>query len=484
MLKIIPIADVRILSDRTRQEITPAALEELKEDIRKIGLLHPIVCYEKETPKGARYVLVAGERRTKAIAALDEEGHALRYGMDTIPAGHIPATIIAREDATQLLEVEISENLKRVDLTWQERISALARLHELRTGQNAAHTIQATALEVAGPAGLKEDTTRRHVSRALLIAKSLDDPRVAAAKTEKEAWTYLQQKMTANFQNKLLEVQNEEQTSLRITTDGGDISLGFGGSYVSSSPHSLFLGRFQDVDLPRGSFSCIVADPPYGIRADKLTRQKTARHFYVDDEETARETAFEILLRGMDWLDSDGALFMFCTPNLWHELYSKADEVGYSVWHRPLIWQKSREGLAPWGNKGFRYTYEMLLFAVKGQRGLLRTELDILDFPRSQRGKLHGAQKPVRLIRHLLSICTFPGEAVLDPCCGSGTIFPAASAVGCIATGVELDPHYHAIAQLRMTETLENESDTDLSNNGQASDDGYPELNLGAAPDI
>lgn len=467
-MQLIPLDSLIIFKDRTRQEIAPAALEELKNDIAKLGLLHPIVVYSKETPKGVRFVLVAGERRTRAIQALHADNVPFRHGVNEVHPGFIPATIIDRQDSTHLLEVEISENLKRIDLTWQERVAALARLHELRTKANPDHTIAATALEVADPLNFTQESTRRLVSRSILIAKSLDDPRVAKAKSETEAWTYLQQKMTTTLQQQMLAAQKglsdglqPETDNVVLHTDGNPRSNGVTDARLRS-PHTLHLGKFEDVALPHGAFSAIITDPPYGINAQRLTRQKNARHFYDDSEETARDTAFDILVRGMDWLDDDGTMFMFCTPNLWHELYNKAEEVGYSVWHRPIIWQKSREGLAPWGNKGFRYTYEMLLFAVKGQRGLIRTELDILDFPRSQRGKLHGAQKPVRLIKHLLSLCTFPGELVLDPCAGSGTIFPAASAVGCIATAIECDPHYHAVAESRMNETIED--DNDISN--------------------
>jgi DNA modification methylase len=62
----------------------------------------------------------------------------------------------------------------------------------------------------------------------------------------------------------------------------------------------------------------------------------------------------------------------------------------------------------------------------------------------------HGAQKPVSLYSDLLKRSTRPGDRVLDPFCGTGTIFPAAHPLKVAATGIELEPAYYGIGVKRI----------------------------------
>ena len=63
---------------------------------------------------------------------------------------------------------------------------------------------------------------------------------------------------------------------------------------------------------------------------------------------------------------------------------------------------------------------------------------------------MHAAEKPNELLSHLISLCCDPGDTILDPCAGSGPIFDAATSQRCKATGIEIDPEYHAIACSRL----------------------------------
>jgi tRNA G10 N-methylase Trm11 len=50
-----------------------------------------------------------------------------------------------------------------------------------------------------------------------------------------------------------------------------------------------------------------------------------------------------------------------------------------------------------------------------------------------------------------LSWSATPGDTILDPCCGCGPIFPAATQFQCTAIGWELNPAHFATAMLRTT---------------------------------
>lgn len=75
--------------------------------------------------------------------------------------------------------------------------------------------------------------------------------------------------------------------------------------------------------------------------------------------------------------------------------------------------------------------------------------------PRAGAGRTGGARnvhptvKPAALIRWLLQMVTPPGGVVLDPYCGSGTIYVAAEGLDLSVVGIERDPDYVEIALAR-----------------------------------
>lgn len=76
-------------------------------------------------------------------------------------------------------------------------------------------------------------------------------------------------------------------------------------------------------------------------------------------------------------------------------------------------------------------------------------------FYKKPRPAVHPTQKPVELIQDLVRTYSNSGEVVLDPFMGSGT-----TAVACIRTGrnfigFEMNPEYHATAQQRIADAVD-----------------------------
>lgn len=69
--------------------------------------------------------------------------------------------------------------------------------------------------------------------------------------------------------------------------------------------------------------------------------------------------------------------------------------------------------------------------------------VDVWDFPsvRQYRGK-HPAEKPVELLRHIVTASSYEGDIVLDCFCGSGTTLEAALACNRRAVGLEIEPRW------------------------------------------
>jgi len=62
----------------------------------------------------------------------------------------------------------------------------------------------------------------------------------------------------------------------------------------------------------------------------------------------------------------------------------------------------------------------------------------------------HPTEKPLDLMRWVIREYTNPGDTVLDPFMGSGTTGVACCMEGRNFIGIELDPHYYAIAERRI----------------------------------
>ncbi len=105
----LAVVDIRPNPFQPRQDVDPAALEELKASIRQAGLLQPIVV----RPSGGGYELIAGERRLRACQAL---------GWERIPA-------VKREvDDRTALTLALIENLQRDDLSPVDEARGYERL--------------------------------------------------------------------------------------------------------------------------------------------------------------------------------------------------------------------------------------------------------------------------------------------------------------------------------------------------------------------
>ena len=68
--------------------------------------------------------------------------------------------------------------------------------------------------------------------------------------------------------------------------------------------------------------------------------------------------------------------------------------------------------------------------------------------------KIHPTQKPVNLLKRLISIFTDPGDVVIDPCAGSGSTLRAAYEMGRDAYGFEIDREIYKKAISEMIEPM------------------------------
>lgn len=429
-MKLVPISSISIPPTRQRREFEPAAMMDLMESIRLRGLLHPVVLREGTT-------LVAGERRLRAIRDLHLLKQSFKFGGEPVAPDMVPCVDLGDLSPLEALEAELDENIKRKDITWQERAEAVARIAEIR-GQQAtlvgapAPTVAEIAEEVRGSSrGSSQDYTRKE----LILAKHLDNPEVAKAKSVEEAFKALKRQETAKQNAKLAELY---------------------GNRFTSTTHTLRLGDAAEVlhSLPEASFDCLITDPPYGMSADTFgdsDGRASGAHGYTDDAK-ALDSAIQIIYTHAHCLLKPAAhLYIFCDIDgffAWRDALSAGD---FQVHRTPLVWHKPNGSRMPWPEMGPQRKYELICYAVRGKRPVTKIAGDVISVPTDE-NLGHAAQKPVELYRELLSRSVQPGDSVLDCFCGSGPVFPAAHALKVQATGVERDATFYGIAVKRIKE--------------------------------
>lgn len=435
--------EVRVPPGRVRKEFTEQELNDLAASILEVGLLHPPVVEDDGS-------LLAGERRFRALTLLSERGETYHCNGKWISPGLIMTTDIRELTRSQRLQAEIDENTIRVDISWQEKAEATARLHELRQlqrdttavdegGEPSKQTPTDTAAELRGKE--PEQVTGREVAdvRADLMVQTWlsnhpDDLDVAGARSRAEALRQIEIKM-----------ENEHRESLARR-------------FLARKPSEGHVIELADLraQLPLvadAQFDAIITDPPWGVDSHTWTNQESIRqHTYLDDMHTF-ETIHECIAKeGFRVCKPRAHLYLFCAHRKFETLAKLFRSVGWDVWPQPLIWWKgSNVGIAPRPEHGPRNTYECILFANKGNKRVLALRPDVLLVPQPTTN-VRAAEKPAGIYWECLSRSCLPGDEVLDPCCGTGPLLPAANALKLRATLYDVAPDAIGLASQRLAE--------------------------------
>lgn len=442
-MKLIHVEAIKVAPDRQRRTFDEGKLREFSEVISTQGLLHPIIL----RIVGDDYYLVAGERRLRAITDLYALGGQFMHDGEAVRANFIPYTLLSDLDPLAAEEAELSENIHRVDLSWQERAAAHSRLASLRTAQAAvkgeqAPTVAAISLEVRGSSeGIHQENTRRE----LLVAKHLDNPAVAAAKTVDEAFKILRKAETQQQHREL----------------GASVGRTFTADF-----HQVLNEDSLDwmIRAPAEQFDCILTDPPYGMNADEFGDSgglAAGGHGYEDSAANFLQIMKVLAPESYRLAKPQAHLYLFCDIDWFHHLKQTFGDAGWQVFRTPLLWYKKSGMRAPWPEWGPQRKYETIMYAIKGKRPILKMLGDVLDYP-PDANLGHAAQKPVALYADLLSRTCLPGQAVLDPFAGSGPILAAAHGMKVRATAIEMDQASFGIAVSRLNK-LKEQGELDLA---------------------
>lgn len=428
----LPLSAIIISPNRQRQEFEPEALVDLANSIAERGLMHAPVM--RETPNGL--VLVAGERRLRAIGDLHAMGVEIRYNGLSIAPGETPYITLGELTELEAEEAELDENLRRKDLTWQEQAAAISRLHDLRTRQAAAkgeaHSLTKTINELAEGRQSRPDYVETR--NKLIVAKHLDNPEVAKSKTVSDAI-------------KVIRRQEETQRNVELSERVG--------ATFDRGVHQLYNQDCREwlASQPAHIYDVILTDPPYGMGADSFGdgggKMGNNEHHYEDSHAQFRQLLEPLAAEWFRVAKTQAHAYVFCDIDRFHELKGFMEAAGWYVFRTPLTVYKLDSGRVPLPEQGPRRVSEWCLYAIKGWKPVTAIFPDVIPC-KLEENLGHGANKPVELFVNLLRRSCSPGDSVLDCFAGTGTIFPAAHSLKVRATGIELNPAYYGIAVQRL----------------------------------
>jgi site-specific DNA-methyltransferase (adenine-specific) len=201
--------------------------------------------------------------------------------------------------------------------------------------------------------------------------------------------------------------------------------------------------------LPDGSVDLVVTDPAYESlekhraigTTTRLKHSKASSNDWFAIFPNARfPDLFEQVYRV---LRKDRHFYLFCDPETAFVAKPLAEAAGFKFW-KPLVWDKKRIGMG----YHYRSRYEFVLFFEKGKRKLSNLGIsDIIECPRVYNG--YPTEKPVEVSEVLIGQSTQPGELVVDPFMGSGSVGVAALRLGRSFAGTDVCEEALAVAKGR-----------------------------------
>lgn len=407
----LAIADIVVKNGRQRTEM--GDLESLAESLLRFGQLTPILIDRSNT-------LIAGERRIEA--------HKMNG------ATHIDAIYRDEVEDVVLEELELEENIRRKQLTWQEENDAVARIHKLRQQQDPSWTQAQTAAIIAKPDAAAPQ--QRDVSQALTLDKMMKlFPELRQAKSKAQALNMAKAK--AKQVNKLIEVRERPEVFRAVE-------------------EKILLGDSVEVikTLPDESIDCIITDPPFGVDYDAQVADTARAADSYEDSEASYERLLTMVPDLYRVLRPDAFCVWFFGMS-WYDRVKRAfREAGFSVDEIPIIWDRSDgRTFTTSPNHLFTKAYDVAIHAFKGdpilaQRG--RPNI-IKATPVATNDRELTVERPIELYAELVRRLTVRGQIVADFFAGSGSCPAAAASLERDYIAVERDParRAHAIQKVQ-----------------------------------
>jgi len=409
----VPVSSIVVnREDRQRRQIDD--IEELAESIRQVGLINPIVITRDRE-------LVAGERRLTAHLHLGFDMIAVQYAEDL--------------DELTLYLIELEENIKRKDLSWQDHVRSVAKFHEIKTQTEEDWTKEKTAdfLRVSG----------KQVARQLLVKQALDDgvPEVTEAPKFTTAANFAERRLERRKAATLRDLRQQPAPAAPAESDDPPAESAEPSRFADIRQADFLNFSKEVLDEP---FNLIHCDFPYGVSAGDTRGQSGASSWGgYDDSPDIYFTLLRAFCERTDNFTAPTAHLVFWfSMDFYQKTFDALTAAGWRVNPFPLVWFKSdNSGILPDKDRGPRRIYETAFFASRGDRKVVRAVGNAVAGGVTK--NFHMSEKPTAILTHFFRMLVDETTVFLDPTCGSGNSVKVAEELGADwSLGLELNPEY------------------------------------------
>jgi site-specific DNA-methyltransferase (adenine-specific) len=230
--------------------------------------------------------------------------------------------------------------------------------------------------------------------------------------------------------------------------------------YYQDDLVTLIRGDARDViptlDL-RGKVDLLLTDPPYGMQYEG---RGAARHANIrgDGARQGMRLVRQVMAELEPCFAPEAHAYLTCHWESWPDFYDAASS--YIAIKNALVWHKDRGGV---GDTECEYArdFEVILYGIRGRRALHgRRDGAVLKgfYPDPPKRRIHPTQKPVALLKYLITKSCPEGGLVIDPFAGAASTLVAARLLGRRAIGIELDERWCEPAAQRLRAIASGES--------------------------
>lgn len=216
--------------------------------------------------------------------------------------------------------------------------------------------------------------------------------------------------------------------------------------------------REQIHNAPFG-FKLLLTDPPYGMNFQSNRRVVSAKADRIEnDDEGALALLADVLTVAYDRMAEDSTILVWVGWKQECEFRQVIRDAGYTI-KGSLIWDKPNHGTGDLTGS-FAPKHERIIHAVKGNPKLQFRPDDVLTGNEFV-GSDHPTEKPLDLLRLLISATTSEGDCVVDTFGGVGSTVIAARSVHRDFWMCEKDEGWHKTAVDNVFQMIRSEVDSE-----------------------
>lgn len=448
-----------IYSTQRARSIDQDHVEDLKKSIADKGLMQSVVV----TADGDRYRLVAGEHRLEAFRQL---------GITKIPAEDLVSSLrrqgkIKKDEVlsdADLLTYEIEENIKRLSMTWQDRVLSVERYHKLAKAQASRNKEQWLQSQTGDILGIDQSYVSRFLILAERLRKEPEGP-IAKAATVVDALRLLLQEKLDVAKRKQVDLLKQKQAEVKITAQRANVDVNAMKVQLPAGLAEQEAAALESPsnDLPKSYFydlyfhgdalktlsevakvktiNHIVTDPPYGIDMDHLLAYKNISDVVETHQVDANVALlYELLRVAREVIHPKGFMCMWYDLDHHNMLQARAAEVGWKVCRWPFVWAKTSSCMNQAAAYNFTKSTEVcMILRASEDSVLVQKQSNNFVLASAAHDSAHPFHKPFQVWERLINAVSYEGQTIVDPFAGSGSCLSAALTLNREPVGIEID---------------------------------------------